>query len=306
MDVRALFAAERRVHQDDVEQVGRALKQLAVDFVAAQRVAAPYVGVVYAVQNEVGERHGVDEVFLLAPVESGGAERIQPLGGGGFAQAVLHMLIRLREKAARAACGVVNGFAKRWLDGLDHRANHLSRGEELAAVVVLLAHAQQQPLVGLGQQEYVSRVGGFEAYVVNLVEDVQKIALRVDADAVHRFHDLADDFAARGGVRGVLQPAQMRDERLVDEGEDAAERAGLELGALAAVRRRPVAPPERRIERRRERSAHRLRFLRLQRLALVENPQKQNPRQLRYVLKRGRAVRPPHNVANGMHARVDG
>jgi hypothetical protein len=76
--------------------------------------------------------------------------------------------------------------------GADHRPDDLARREELAAVVVLLAHLDQQALVGLAQCEDVRLVDRLEVDLVDAVQDVQQVPLRVHVDPVDRGHDLAD------------------------------------------------------------------------------------------------------------------
>ena len=87
---------------------------------------------------------------------------------------------------------------------MHHRADHLARREELAAVVVLLAHLQQQALVDLREREEVRVVDMVDADLVDLVEDVEQVGLGVDAHPLHRRHDLADDALLRRGA-GVGQ-----------------------------------------------------------------------------------------------------
>ena len=63
------------------------------------------------------------------------------------------------------------------VDRVHHGADHLARGEELAAVGVLLAHLQQQVLVHLRQGEEVRVVDVVDADLVHLVEDVAQVGL---------------------------------------------------------------------------------------------------------------------------------
>ena len=65
----ALLAAERRVRQDHVVERRRVLEQAAVGLLPGQRVAVPDVRLVDAVEDQVGQGDGVDQVLLLAPVE---------------------------------------------------------------------------------------------------------------------------------------------------------------------------------------------------------------------------------------------
>ena len=200
LGVSALATTEWGIHQHHIEEVGRPLEQAAVGLVAGEGVAVPDVGLVDAVEDEVGQGDGVDQVLLLTPVEGGGAQLLQLAGGGGPAQLLPHMLVGLGEEAAGAAARVVDRLAQLGGHGLYHGADDLPRGEELTTVVVLLPHAQQQALVGLGQQEDVSGVGGLVADAVDGVEDVEEVLLGVNADRLDGLHDLADDALARGGI----------------------------------------------------------------------------------------------------------
>ena len=77
-----------------------------------------------------------------------------PLFGAG------HVLEGLRQEAARAAAGVVDRLADLRVDHPHHGADDLARGEELPAVVALLAHLEQQALVDLREREDVRGVDG--------------------------------------------------------------------------------------------------------------------------------------------------
>jgi hypothetical protein len=55
---------------------------------------------------------------------------------------------------------------------MHHGADHLARGEELAAVGVLLAHLQQQVFIDLRQREEMGVVDVVDADLVHPVEDV--------------------------------------------------------------------------------------------------------------------------------------
>lgn len=92
---------------------------------------------------------------------------------------------------------------------LDHGLDDLARGEELVAVVALLAHAQQKSFVDLREDEDMLRVGGSEADRVDAVQHFGEIALGVDAGALDAGEDLADDLLPRGGVGLPGQAAQV-------------------------------------------------------------------------------------------------
>ena len=122
--------------------------------------------------------------------------------------------------------GVVDGLAELWIDHLHHRPDDLPRREELAAVVVLAPHLQQQPLVHLTQHEVVlgvERLGD----VVDLVGGVEEVLLRVDPHPLDARQNLADDLLPLVGVRPVLEPAEIGQQFEVHKAEERPQRATL-------------------------------------------------------------------------------
>ena len=87
----AFFAAEGRIGEDDVEGGGRALEEAAVDFLAGEGVAVPEVGFVDAVEDEVGQGDGVDEVLFFPAPEGALFEGFELFTGGVVAEAVTHV-----------------------------------------------------------------------------------------------------------------------------------------------------------------------------------------------------------------------
>jgi hypothetical protein len=193
-------------------------------------------------------------------------------------------------------------------------------GEKLPAVVALLTHLEEQPLVDLREWEHVGRVDRLVADVVYLVQHVQEVPFRVDPDAFDAGHDLADDLLPGRGVGPVAQAFQIGQEFAVHKRKEGPERRTLELLAFPAlravaarpaepgplVRRGPVAPTIRRLERRRELRPDRLGLLRLAFLALIKDAQEEDPGQLGHILHGPGAVAPPHDVADGLDGGVDG
>ena len=123
-------------------------------------------------------------------------------------------------------------------------------------------------------------VDGLQVDLVDPVEDVEEVALGVDVDLVDGGDDLADDLLACCCPRSVAKAPQVRQQLAVDEGRERAHRAPGQSDAPGARGSGPVAPAIRRLERRRERRADRLGLLGLELLALVEDAQEQDPRQL--------------------------
>ena len=173
----------------------------------------PDVRLVDAVEDQVREGDRVDEVGLLAAPERLLAQDPQLLGGRAVAQARPHVVERLGQEAAGAAARVVDRLADPRIDRPDHRPDHLARREELAAVVVLLAHLQEQALVGLAQREEVGLVDGLHADLVDAVQDVEQVLLRVDRDLVDRADDLADHPLPGRRAGRIAQPAQVGEQR---------------------------------------------------------------------------------------------
>ena len=65
----AFLPAEGRIGQDHIEGLRRALEQAAIGFPPGQRVAVPEVRLIDAVQDEIRQGDGIDEVLFLAPPE---------------------------------------------------------------------------------------------------------------------------------------------------------------------------------------------------------------------------------------------
>jgi hypothetical protein len=138
-----------------------------------------------------------------------------------------------------------------------------------------------------------------------LSKDVEQVALGVDPDPFDAPHDLADDLLAGRGAGPVAQALQVRQQILVDEPEDRAHRLELQRQPLRALGRGPVAPPVRLLQQRDVVNPDGLGLLGLLLLALVQDPQEQDPGQLGDVLQRPGTVRPAHDVADRLDRAVD-
>ena len=66
----ALFAAKGRIHQHHVKELRRSLEKTVVSRHAAETVAVPDTRLVNAVQDQIGQRDGINRVVLLAAVKS--------------------------------------------------------------------------------------------------------------------------------------------------------------------------------------------------------------------------------------------
>ena len=100
--------------------------------------------------------------------------------------------------------------------------------KELTAVVILLPHLQQQPLIRLREKEDVLRVRILDTYRVYLVQHVEEAALRVQADCVDGRNDLADNPLARRDGLPVFQAVQVWQQLLIDERERVSQRTILQ------------------------------------------------------------------------------
>ena len=202
----------------------------------------PDVGLVDAVEDEVGEGDGVDGVVFFATVEGFLFEGFEVVGGLDiFVVGACHVFVGLGEEAAGAAACVVDGFADFGVEGLDHGADDDAGGEELAAVVAFFAHFEQEAFVDLGEGVDVGVVYGLAADVVDEVEDVEEVFLGVDAGAIDAGEDLADDFLAGGGVGAGCavwvegEVFEVGEEVVVDEVVGAIDGALLEFLAFPAL-----------------------------------------------------------------------
>jgi len=96
---------------------------------------------------------------------------------GGFNLFVIgpgHMLVRLRQKTARATAGIIHRFINLRINHLHHYFDDLPGREELTAVVALFSHFQKQTLIDLRKGEDVRRVDGFGCELMHLVQHIQK------------------------------------------------------------------------------------------------------------------------------------
>src|SRR5450756_2738839 len=85
-------------------------------------------------------------------------------------------------------------------------------------------------------------VDGFDADLVDAVQDVEQVLLRIDRDLVDRADYLADHPLPGRRAGGIAQPSEVGEQRPVDEGEVRAHRRVGQPGPLRSARGRPVAP----------------------------------------------------------------
>ena len=159
------------------------------------------------------------------------------------------------------------------------------------------------------------------ADLMNQIEDVGEVGFGINANPLHSCHDAANHPLLRAGrwvglacVRPVahdVQPVQVRQQFLVDEGEKITH-LGLEGFALPpdvtplrgqrvslkVQGRRPILPTVGFTQGGAVGPAHRFGSLPVAGLLGIEDAQEQNPRQLWHVLQRAGAVGSAHDVAD--------
>ena len=252
-------------------------------------------------EHEIRERDGIHRVVFLPPVKCPVFESVELNARDAVARLRAHVFVSLGEKAASPATRIINRLAELWIHHAHHCADHLARREELPAIVALLTHLEQQTFIHLRERENVRVIHGLARDFVNLVEHVEEVLFRVDPAPLHARHDLAHHLLPWRRARLILQRLQLPQQLLMHEFPNARRLV------LAHRRTRcgPIAPAIRCAERGREWDALRLRLRHFVRLALVEDAQEKNPRQLRHVLQRPRAIRAPHDVADGFDRPIE-
>src|ERR1035437_6932026 len=103
----------------------------------------PEIRLVNAMQNQISQGDGKNEIFLLPTKEGFLFESLHLASRCFLAEIVFHVLIALGEKTASAASGIIDCLADLGVNDLNHGADDFARSEELTTVIVLLAHLQQ-------------------------------------------------------------------------------------------------------------------------------------------------------------------
>jgi hypothetical protein len=215
------------------------------------------------------------------------------------------MLEGLGQKPAGATAGIIDRFAGLRIDGADNDADDLARGEELAAVIALVAHLQEQALIDLAQREHMRAVRGVKIQGVDAIEHVEQVLFGVDAGLFDAGQSLADDLLARRRVRVLSERFQMRDQIAVHEAKKVSELARFQCLAFGACGRRPVAPAIGGLKRRCETGADGVGFVLARPLLVVEHAQEQNPGQFRHILHRAGAFGAAKHVTDRPDGRVE-
>jgi hypothetical protein len=169
----------------------------------------PEIRLVDSVQNEIGKSDRVDQILLFAPVKGAPLQGLDLLARCRGAEPVAHELVALRQETSGSAGRVVDRLADGWCDRANHGPDDFARREELAAVVALLAHLEEESLVDLREGKDVCGIDGLGADLVDLVEDVEKVPLRIDPGSLDPDHDFADDLLPGRRTRLVSQLAKM-------------------------------------------------------------------------------------------------
>ena len=209
----ALFAAEGRIGNDDVE----AVLFLHVGEILGERVGVDDVGRFDAVQDHVPDRDDVGEGLLLLPVE-GALLQGAVLGGGALGILRLQVIEGLTQKARRSDGGITNGLAEPGRGDFDDGADERARGVVLTAVAPGVAHILDLRFVEM--RELVLLGLGCKAEFVDVVDDLAEIVAALNAvlNLAEDFTDLISDGVRAGGL--LLEPVQVGEELLVDEGDE--------------------------------------------------------------------------------------
>ena len=205
----ALFAAEGRIGDDDVE-------------------AIPFLH--------------VDEGLLFLPVESALLQGAI-LGGGALGILGAEVIKGFAEEAGRTDGRVADRLAQLWRSDSDDRANERAWGVILTAVAPGVAHVFDLGLVEV--REFVLLGLGGKAEFVDVVDDLAEVVNALDA-VLYLTEDFADFVfdGVRVIARLVLENVQIGKELLVDEVEKivAAGRGVMVHLAVFALRRSPRFP----------------------------------------------------------------
>ena len=234
----ALFAAEGRVGDDDVE----AILFLHVGEVLGEGVRVNDIGRLDAVQDHIHDRDHVGEGLLFLPVESALLQGAI-LGGGALGVLGAEVIEGFAEEASRADSGIADRLPELRRSDSNDGANERAWSVILAAVTSRVAHVFDLGLVEM--REFVLLGLGGKAEFVDVVDDLPKVVAALDAVLY-----LSEDFAdfVFDGVRLVarlgLEAVEVGKKLLVDEVEKviAAERGVVVNLAVFAFRRSPRFP----------------------------------------------------------------
>ena len=206
----ALFAAEGRIGDDDVE----AVLFLHVGEVFGERVGMNDVGRFDAVQDHVHDRDHVSEGLLFLPVE-GALLQGAVLGGGALGVLGAQVIEGFAEEAGRANGGVADSLAKLRRGDGDDGADERARGVIFAAVAPGIAHVFDLGFVEV--REFMLLCLGRKAEFVDVVDDLSQVVAALDAVLylAEDFADLVFDGVRAGGLG--LEAVEVREELGVDE-----------------------------------------------------------------------------------------
>ena len=234
----ALFAAEGRIGDDDVETI----PFLNIGEVLGECVRVNDVRRFDAVQDHVHDRDHVGEGLLFLPVE---AALLQGAILGGRALGILgaEVIEGFAEEASRTDCGIADRLAQLRRSHSDDGSDERARCVILAAVAPSVAHIFDLSLVEV--REFVLLGLGGKAEFVDVVDDLAEVVAALDAVLY-----LTEDFAnfVFDGIRLVarlgLEAVEIGKELLVDEVEKviAAQRGVVVNLAVLALRRSPRFP----------------------------------------------------------------
>ena len=208
----ALFAAERRIGDDDVE---------AVFFLHVGQVLGKGIGVddvwrLDTVQNHVHDRDDVGEGLLFLSVESALLQGAV-LGNGALGVLGPKVFEGFAEESSRAYGGVADGLTEFWSRDSDDGTDERARRVILTTILPGVAHVFDLGLIKVG--EFVLLVLGLEAELVNVVDDIAQGVATLDTvpNLAEYFADLVFDRVRACGL--LLKAMQVGEELGVNKSD---------------------------------------------------------------------------------------
>src|SRR5207244_7268164 len=123
------------------------------------------------------ERNWENQRFLFPTVKPAVTHCRNLRPRGIFPEVTAHVLERLDQETGRPAAGIVNRLRWAWIDSLYDGADQRTRREELATVIALFSHLEQQTFVNLTQRKQVVIIVAGQIERMNAVQDIPEVAV---------------------------------------------------------------------------------------------------------------------------------